>query len=833
MAEPTAQQLLKQAIQVTKKGDLETARKLVQASIRKDPTSTMAWLVYASIAETRKEKLLCLRKVLELDPKNAQAVKMIRDLGYAPEKVLQTSQMKQVPKDEPTDATEEEAEREPDAAPPQQTDAGSLFSFQKDEEAEQESTPDYLTYTEETVKPPPPLVDEDDADPLATAQPVDATPTTEPPRPEPRPASFQERLEQAIQEVNAIVAAYNAPAVPPQGVRWVKKEKNRAAENEIVVVRLAAATAFLTFIVLPLGVVGYVIYNTPFFQGLLQGESFVAQVRTLTPTPTPPTTPTNTPGFTPTASPTATPPPENANVPTASPTATVFGLLRPGNPDINFVEPTEVFLPGGLEDRAVRGGIELIEDNQADVAIATLQARRDQESTTFSAVDALAYYTEALALIDIGEAEEALELLVEADQIREDRTRAEDTTSLAVIQAGLALTYVELGIQEQQRGATNAALGYWRQAETSANEAIQFEEEWAAPRLALIDSLILQARYTNALAALDEVLEISELVEDVRFLVRRGQIYFLQEDYDQAAYEAFVALYVDPISAEAHDLRTRIALAQGNAGDASIFAQTYLYYHPLVVEGWEMLGQVRELETNTSLALEAYTQAIVIGENTTQPLALDAYLARANIYESRGQYALAAADVAAAAAITEDGDLLRRAMYLTFEAGDYTAVREQAEALREAGEITGGEAGLLEARIILATRENLSTGDYSQVANLIDGGFGTLPPELQPLANLLRAEAYYEQGNLEVALNHAESALAAEETARVRLVRGKIFEESGAYAEALLEYERVLTLAQLVVVPEELQGEAEEGIRRADNLLAEERQNATATAQAN
>ena len=826
MAEPTAQQLLKQAIQVTRQGNLDGARKLIQASIRKDATNPVAWLVYASITEDRKEKLLCLRKALELDPKNAQAAKMIRDLGFAPEKVLQTARTQEQPKAEP-----DKSEAPPATDKPQKTGQTGLFSFQANDD--QDNTPDYLTYTEETVKPPPPLVEQGEDDPLlAPLPPDDGTPSTEPPRPDPRPATFQERLEQAIQAVDEIVAAYNAPPPTPEGVQWVKKAKNRAGENEIILVRLAAATAYITFIGLPLLLIGFFIYNTPFVQDIIEGESFVAQVRTLTPTPTPPTTPTNTPGFTPTASPTSTPVAANAGIPTASPTATVLSVLREGNPDINFVEPTEIFLPGGLEDRAVRGGIELIENNQADVAIATLQARRELESTTFSAVDALAYYTEALALIDIGEAETALDLLEEADDIRAERTRAEDTTSRAVIQGGLAQTYVALGIQEQQRGATNAALGYWRSAEQNANEAIEFEDGWAAPRLALIDSLILQERYANALAALDEVVEVNDLVDDVRFMVRRGEIYFLQEDYEQAAYEAFVALYVDPISAEAHNLRTRVALAQGNAGDASIYAQTYLYYHPLAVTGWEMLGQVRDLENNPQLALEAYTQAIIVGENTTEPLALDAYLARAAIYESREQVALAAADVAAAAAITEDPDLQRRALYLTLEAGDYTAARERAETLQAEGIISSGEAGFIEARAILATRETLSTGDYAEVARLIDTGFGTIPVEQQPLANLLRAEAYYEQGNLEAAANYAASALSANETARVRLLRGKIFEESGEYATALLEYERVLTLAQLVAVPDALQGEAETGLRRAENLLLEERQNATATAQA-
>ncbi|MEL6272992.1 MAG: tetratricopeptide repeat protein, partial [Chloroflexota bacterium] len=364
--------------------------------------------------------------------------------------------------------------------------------------------------------------------------------------------------------------------------------------------------------------------------------------------------------------------------------------------------------------------------------------------------------------------------------------------------------------------------------------AINLDASWAAPRLVLVQSHKLRNNYTAALNAIEDARAVNELQEDARFLVEGADIYFRQEDYDQASYEIFLALYVDPISALAHDLRTRIALAQEDESLASLYAQTYLYYHPLVVEGWLMLGQARELEGNTNLAVEAYTQAIVVGENTEQPLALDAYLFRADVYEQRGQYAQALADVTKAAEITNDPDLLARQLNLTFEAGDLDAALSLANDLRENEEVDvpRGAIDFVEARVVMAG-ETLLEGDFNRAIELIAGNFGTIPTELQPLANTLRAEAYAGLGNADSALSFAEQALnTGGETARVRMVLGAAYEARGEFAQALAEYERALTLAEITVVPASIPDAAQESIRRATNSLAQQEADATATANA-
>ncbi len=816
MAEPSADQLLRQAVKQTRQGDLPKARKLIQAAIRKDSDNPTAWLVYASIAETKREKLLSLKKTLELAPDNTQAQKMIRDMGIDPAKL--TGKRPAV-----------RGEADTPGRPPSELDPT---------DEDEDDTPDYLTYQEATVAPPPEEIDAETEAATDEESAEPAIPDRDPgevPIPPPRAETFEQRLALATEEADRIALDFLEPPAQPPGVEWVKKEENRAGENEILVVRAALATSITVFVAIPLIVLGTFIYNTPFFQGLISEEERVSGLQTLTPTPTPPTTPTNTPGFTPTPSQTASPIPTNqvAAVPTLTPTPTVDSFIRQGDPNISNIRPTDIVLPGGVANRAVRDGLVLINEGNEDIAIATLQASRGdvEDATTFNAESALTFYTEALALARQGNGEEALELLEDGEALRQEFTRAEDVTSLAAIRAGQAEAHLAVGRAQQARGATGAAAQSFTLAERNAEEAINASSGWPPPYLTLIESQIARGLYAQAENSIERAQNVQGFQDDVRFIIKRGEIAFAQEDYEAAAYHAFVAHYADPISAAAHDLRTRVAVARGNISDASLYAQEYLYYHPLVVEGWELLGEIRLMEGNTNLALEAFTQAITVGENTDQPPAVDAYVARADIYERRGLLEQARADIQAAAAATENPDLLRRQLELTLDTGDETAARQLADQLEEDGVISGSEAAYVEARL-LARRDALTEGDYAQIARLIDGNFGALPADWQPTANRLRGEAYLQQGNAETALNYIDSALAAAETPRLRLLRAQALEAAGRYEEATLAYEQVLTLNQLVPVDGAILEAARGGRRSAENLLQQEREFATATAQA-
>lgn len=66
-------ELLRDGIVAQRAGDLASARALVRAVIEAEPLSEIGWHWFASVAETRDEQAVALRRVLELNPENASA----------------------------------------------------------------------------------------------------------------------------------------------------------------------------------------------------------------------------------------------------------------------------------------------------------------------------------------------------------------------------------------------------------------------------------------------------------------------------------------------------------------------------------------------------------------------------------------------------------------------------------------------------------------------------------------------------------------------------------------------------------------------------------------
>lgn len=84
MSSEQARQLQERGIQAAKAGNKDEARKLLQQSLRLNKTSDEAWLWLASVARDKRERLLCLKKVLELNPKNEMGIKAVRAMGIDP-----------------------------------------------------------------------------------------------------------------------------------------------------------------------------------------------------------------------------------------------------------------------------------------------------------------------------------------------------------------------------------------------------------------------------------------------------------------------------------------------------------------------------------------------------------------------------------------------------------------------------------------------------------------------------------------------------------------------------------------------------------------------------
>lgn len=88
MSSEKAYELEQRGIQAARAGQKEQARKLLQHALRLDPISDNAWLWLASVARDKRERLLCLQKVLELNPENEMGIKAVTAMGIDPEQLV-------------------------------------------------------------------------------------------------------------------------------------------------------------------------------------------------------------------------------------------------------------------------------------------------------------------------------------------------------------------------------------------------------------------------------------------------------------------------------------------------------------------------------------------------------------------------------------------------------------------------------------------------------------------------------------------------------------------------------------------------------------------------
>ena len=84
MAQDRAKQLLQQGISAAKAGQKDQARQILQQAVRLAPQNETIWLWLSSVARDNKERIFCLKQLLEINPKNEHALKGLQALGVAP-----------------------------------------------------------------------------------------------------------------------------------------------------------------------------------------------------------------------------------------------------------------------------------------------------------------------------------------------------------------------------------------------------------------------------------------------------------------------------------------------------------------------------------------------------------------------------------------------------------------------------------------------------------------------------------------------------------------------------------------------------------------------------
>jgi len=97
MANEQARKVLQQGIAAARAGQQAQAQQLLREAVRRDPQSEAAWLWLSSAAADPKERLFCLRKLLEINPNNENALKGLRALGISDPAAAQAQPTTSIP----------------------------------------------------------------------------------------------------------------------------------------------------------------------------------------------------------------------------------------------------------------------------------------------------------------------------------------------------------------------------------------------------------------------------------------------------------------------------------------------------------------------------------------------------------------------------------------------------------------------------------------------------------------------------------------------------------------------------------------------------------------
>jgi tetratricopeptide (TPR) repeat protein len=813
----SSEQFRERGIEAAKARRTDEARKLLQQALRLNPRDEVAWLYLASVSTDKKERLLYLQKVLEINPKNEMGIKAVQALGITPEQLLNAK-----PASTPTRPPEPAKPPtpkplQPIAPPPQHEEEipDYLRDLDTNDEAEDDDSfiPDYLrdldTEDEDDYST---LVLEDDPDdedpftedlpsrpvpidilqpaapaPIVTRSTLPTPPPSDPSRPG-IPIPDENYLREVLLYIEPIMEQHRS--LPVDEIEWIRKEKGRAGERDIIGLRLqiAAAVAGAAIVI---GLIGlFIVYNVPEVRRVV----FVA---TRTPTLTPSNTPTATPGFTPTPSATL----DTTRFPTYTPSPTIPFTLTPlGNINVT-PRPTELDLPVQPE-RAIIDSAALIERGEYEAALPTLQVEQQAAERVYNPNP---YYYRALALARSGEFEDALAVMIEAEEGLSRVASSDVTRYRPLVDLGFAEVFVEQALAALSRNNGAEAGQRLTEALTRLEEAVSVDPRLARAHQLIAQTYRLQGEYAAAIRQIDTGMELPELANDLALIIEKARTY-LEEgrdllrqgsaenarvQFERADYQAFYALYLNPYSETAHQLRIESALARDLPGLAVLYIETYLFYHPNNATALRYLGDARTAEGNLDLAFNAYNQALAGGE-VSEGL-INTLISRAELYEQERRYDLALADYnRALEAAPDDVSIRAGRMQAAYRAGDFDTVLQDSELLLGSGAITDSEVRLLRARVLVdqGGREGLTEalGLLNQVGDF------ELTLELAAEANDYRARVNFELENYEAGLTAINRAFELDgDTGTRHYLRGQIHQALDDFANAARDYEWVVT----------------------------------------
>lgn len=785
----SSEQFREQGIQAAKERRVDDARRLLQQAIKLNPQDETAWLYLASIASDKKERLVYLQKVLQLNPQNELGRKAVQAMGIDPEQVIALKPA------QPTTPESPAAARPPEpttgirplrpAAPPPTVDDAETF-----DEFEDEEIPDI-----DEVSP-----DQDEVE-LAPVSSLPLPPPPDPSAPPGIPVPDVNYLEEVLIHAEGIAKRHSV--APASDIEWIHKEKGRAGERDILELRLRIAGAVLGVLVVFGGIFGIFLATNP------QAQATILGIRTRTATSTPTLTPTNTPGLTPTPSATL----DTTLNPTYTPTPTIPLTLSPvGNINVT-PRPTTLKLPEP-PGRAILDAALAIERGGAAAILPTLEAERQNTSRVFNPNP---YYYEARAQLAQGRIDRAEALISEAEGRLDDVNVDQARRYKVLVDLGAAEIEVQRGVNALAARNRAAAQSAFQAAQGKLEEVIAFDSLYARAHVLLARTDSLLGNYTDAIATLDQAMLTPQLAVDVNIILEKAEIYFAQarslrtsnpaaarEAFQRAEHEAYYAYFLNPYEERAHDLRIQAALELGEPGQAVLNTLDYLFYHPNSAKAFRLLGIARTAEGNHDLALEAYTRALEnVEDDETRA---DIVLSRATLFTQQGRYQQALEDYNVAYEIRETPEIRALRMQTAYLAGDLDTASRDASALLGSGEFPDEQIRFIQARVLIDQATEGDTQDYQQALSLLNAFSNeSLPVELRPVADEYRARAHFRLGNLTDALNSINRALQTVETGSGHYLRGQILQANARPGDAIRDYEWVLawnTVYDFLFAPE-------------------------------
>jgi tetratricopeptide (TPR) repeat protein len=613
MSSEQARQFRDRGIALAKARRTAEARQALQQALRLDPHDETAWLYLASITEEVKERLVYLRKVLEINPQNALALKAVGVLGIDPEQLLSTTATSTISAVEETPAPREsepqaeshivdEIDEEIEDDLPELPDY--LLGLDDDTTGD-DDIPDYLRDLAEDAEDDEPSVttrssgavdtsylpDFDDGDDDDVFGDVDTFRQSVFGSGSQQPAFYDEAIEDDADD------GFDEQATAPERLSLTSEARPRLIPPPRDQTRpgvpvpddayLNQVLVALPEIIAPhtqpqdsvsniewvhkeknrLGERDIWVLRSQIGAGILAvllvlgvagwlAVTNVPQLRqvvfaaTRSPTLTPSNTPTYTPGFTPTPSATL----DTTQFPTYTPSATIPATFTPqGNLQVT-PRPTELQLPV-QPDRAVQDGARLINQGQYADAAATLAADRQSLGGTFNPNP---YYFEAMALARAGEFRNALNIMTDAEAGLERVSSGDVNRYKPLVDLGFAEVYVE---QAKDAIATGSS-AEGNQLFTSAIERLQAAIT-GDPRLGrayelLADTYTALGETSAAIDVVNAGQQFPELADNVAMILAKGRAY-LAEARDFAA-----------------EGNTEAARAQYEAADHEAFVAAYL-----------------------------------------------------------------------------------------------------------------------------------------------------------------------------------------------------------------------------------------------------------------